>query len=156
MAAYGNNTIQTVAANSPVVFTDTLVPCNRGLVRHNDGTPTFLLDGWSPYPESSCPCCTNNDALYEVHVKANIAIPTGGTAGEISLAIAVNGTVLPISEMVVTPTAVENYFNVSVDMPVEIWNGCCQTVTLINASDQAILVRTPLISFSRPDLAVTY
>jgi hypothetical protein len=58
--------------------------------------------------------------------------------------------------MRVNPAAVEQYFNVSVDMPVEIWNGCCQSVSVINTSSQDILVDTPLITFSRPDLVVSY
>lgn len=156
MSAYGNNTVQTVNAGSPVVFNETIVPCTRGLIRHNDGTPNFLLSGNANSDYSGCPCCNTNQAEYQALVKANIAIPTGGTVGEISLALAIEGTVLPISEMVVTPTALNSYFNVSAVIPVEVWNGCCQTITLINTSDQPILVRTPLISLSRPDLVVTY
>lgn len=156
MSAYGNNTVQTVVANGTVVTPNVIVPCNRGFVRYRDGI--FTLSSWTPFEDNycGCPCCSNDSALYDVHVKANIAIPTGGTVGEISLALALNGTIMPLSIMRVTPAAVEEYFNVSVDMPVEVWEGCCQSVSLVNTSGQDILVDTPLISFSRPDLAITY
>lgn len=156
MAAFGNNTVQTVAANGTVVTPTVIVPCDRGFVRYRDGI--FTLSSWTPFEESyGCPCCDHNDsALYDIHVKANIAIPTGGTVEEISLALALNGTIMPLSRMRVTPAAVEEYFNVSVDMPVEVWGGCCQSVSVVNASTQDILVDTPLVSFSRPDLVVTY
>ena len=154
MAAFGNNTVQTAAPNGTIVTPNVIVPCNRGFVRYRDGI--FTLSSWTPFDDGLCPCCDNNSALYDVHVKANIAIPTGGTAGEISIALALNGTVMPLSIMRVTPAAVEEYFNVAVDMPVEVWSGFCQSVSLINTSTQDILVDTPLISFSRPDLAVTY
>ncbi len=155
-----NNIVQTVASKLPVVFTDILVPCNRGFVRFREGTGNFTLSGWTPWEDMiyscGCMCEAGNSALYDVNVKANIAIPTGGTAGEISLSLSLDGTVVPLSEMVVTPAAVEQYFNVSVDMPIDIWNGCCQSLSLINTSTQDILVRSPLIAITRPDLDVTY
>jgi hypothetical protein len=156
MAAYGNNTVQTLVPNGATTFPTVIVPCNRGFVRYRDGI--FVLSGWTPYDENyGCSCCNANDsAIYDVHFKGNIAIPTGGTVEEISLALALNGTVMPLSTMRVTPAVVEQYFNVSVDMPVEIWNGCCQSVSVINTSSQDILVDTPLITFSRPDLVVSY
>lgn len=156
MAAYGNNTVQTVAANGTIVTPNVIVPCNRGFIRYRDGI--FTLSSWVPYNDNGCgcPCCDNDLALYDIHVKANIAIAAGGTAEEISIALALNGTVMPLSRMRVTPAAVEEYFNVSVDMPVEVWGGCCQSVSLINTSTQDILVDTPIVSFSRPDLVVTY
>lgn len=159
MAAYGNNTDQTLAPNQPTVFTDVLVPCNRGLVRFNPGSTFFVLSGWTPWANDGCgcPCCSDNDdAEYSVHVKANIAIPTGGTVGEISMALAVGGSIIPLSSMRVTPAAVEEFFNISVDMPISIFNGCCQNVSLVNTSTQDILVNTPLIEITRPDLVVTY
>lgn len=156
MSAFGNNTVQTVTANGTIATPNVIVPCNRGFVRYRDGI--FTLSSWVPNDDgySVCPCCSNNSALYDVHVKANIAVAAGGTAEEISIALALNGTVMPLSRMRVTPAAVEEYFNVSVDMPVEVWEGCCQSVSIINTSTQDILVDSPLISFSRPDLVVTY
>ena len=159
MAAYGNNTDQTVAPNQPAVFSEVVVPCNRGLVRFNPGSSSFVLSGWTPWADDGCgcPCCSgDSDAEYSVHVKANIAIPEGGTVEEISMALAIGGTVVPLSAMRVTPAAVNEFFNIGVEMPISIFSGCCQNVSLINTSTQNILVSTPLIEFTRPDLAVTY
>lgn len=156
MAAYGNNTNQTVAPNSSVAFTLEVVPCNRGLVRFTPGSSSFLLSGWVPWEENGCPCCQSNDAEYNIQVKANIAVTEGGTVGPISLALAIDGSVVPLSEMTVTPAAVGDFFNVGVTMPIRIFNGCCQSVSLVNTSATSIDVNTPLINITRPDLAVTY
>ena len=133
---------------------------NVCFVHFREGTGVFTLSGWTPWEEvpgcgcgCNCSAVDNNAALYDVHVKANIALPTGG---EISLALAVDGTVIPLSEMVETPAVVNQYSNVSVSFPIDIWNGCCQSLSLINTSTQDILVRTPLIAITRPDLDATY
>lgn len=156
MAEYSaSNNIQTVNPGETVVFTESPVPCQRGFVRHRDGSGNFLLSGYVPNAYG-CGCCNRkNSALYLVDFGANIAIPTGGTAGEISLAISVDGATLPSSTMIVTPAAVEEYFNVSRAINVEIWRGCCETVSIRNTSTQPILVQNANIIFDRPDLAVT-
>lgn len=87
---------------------------------------------------------------------ANIAIPTGGTVGPISLAITIDGATIPSSTMIVTPAAVEEFWNVSRAINAQIWKGCCETVAIRNTSDQPILVQNANILFSRPDLNMTY
>jgi hypothetical protein len=154
MAEYSANAVQTVNPGEAIVFTESPVPCNRGLVRHRDDTGSFLLAGYVP----SCGCgCRNRNqsANYLVDFGANIAVPTGGTVGAISVAIAIDGATLPASTMTVTPAAVEQFFNVSRAINAAIYRGCCQTVTIRNTSDQPILVQNANIIFSRPDLAVT-
>lgn len=150
---YSNNAVQTVNPGESVIFTNSPVPCNRGLVRHRDDTGNFLLKG--NVRRSSCGCCPAT-ATYLVDFGANVAIPTGGTVGEIDLAITVDGGTIPTTEMTVTPAAVEEFFNVSDATIISIWRGCCQTLTVRNISDQPILVRNANIIFSRPDLNVTY
>lgn len=152
MAEYANATLQTIAPNGSVVFTESPVPCNRGFVRHRDDSGSFLLSGYVPY-KNGCRC---NNALYLVDFGANIAIPTGETVGEISLAIAIDGSVIPASTMIVTPAAVEEFFNVSRAINVQIWRGCCETVSIVNTSDIPILVQNANVIFSRPDMDVTY
>jgi len=154
MAEYSANAVQTVNPGEAIVFTESPIPCNRGLVRHRDDTGSFLLAGYVP----SCGCgCRNRNhsANYLVDFGANIAVPTGGTVGAISVAIAIDGATLPASTMTVTPAAVEQFFNVSRAINAAIYRGCCQTVTIRNTSDQPILVQNANIIFSRPDLAVT-
>lgn len=153
MAEYSANAVQTVNPGESIIFTESPVPCNRGFVKHRDGSGNFLLSGWV----ASRGCgCSPKSATYLVDFGANIAIPTGGTAGPISVAIAIDGGTLPTSQMIVTPAAVEEYFNVSRAINVEIFRGCCETVTIRNTSDQPILVQNANVILSRPDLAVTY
>lgn len=153
MAEYSANAVQTVNPGESIIFTESPVPCNRGFVKHRDGSGNFLLSGW--VPSRGCGC-SSKSANYLVDFGANIAIPTGGTAGPISVAISIDGGTVPSSQMIVTPAAVEEYFNVSRAINVEIFRGCCETVTIRNTSDQPILVQNANVILSRPDLAVTY
>lgn len=157
MAEYSANALQTVNPGETVIFTDTEVPCTRGFVRNREGSGDFLLQGWVPNSSvCNCPCSGQNSALYQVAFGANIAVASGSAAGPISVAIAVNGTTIPSSTMIVTPADVEQFFNVSVDKAVPIWRNCCQTVSVRNTSSVPILVQNANIVFSRPDLNVTY
>lgn len=144
---------QIINPGESVVFTATTSPCRRGFIRHSDGTGGFLLSGW--VPSNYCPCANNGSAEYLVDFGANIAIPTGGTVGAISVAIALDGGTIPASTMIVTPAAVEQYFNIGRSISVDVFNNCCQTVTVRNTSDQPISMQNANIRFARPDLAVT-
>lgn len=155
MAEYSANAVQTVNPGETVIFTDSPQPCNRGFVRHRDGTGNFLLSGWVP-TRGCCPCNASKSASYLVDFGANIAVPTGETVGPISVAISVDGTTLPATTMIITPAAVEEYGNVSRAANVDVWKGCCETVSIRNTSSIPILVQNANIIFSRPDLNVTY
>ena len=154
MAEYSANAIQIVNPGETVVFTESPEPCARGFVRHRDGTGNFLLSGWTP--RRMCGCSRAKAASYLANFGANVSIPTGGTVEAISLAITVDGATVPSSSMIVTPAAVDEYFNVSREIDVDIWNGCCETVSVRNTSEQPIQVQNANIIFSRPDLSVTY
>lgn len=153
MAEYSAVAVQTVNPGETVVFTESPVPCNRGFVRHRDGTGNFLLAGVAC--KRRCACMGPANAMYLVDFGANIAVPEGETVGTISLAIAVDGATVPASEMEITPAAVDNYFNVSRAINVPIWAGCCETVSIRNTSAIPISVSNANIIFTRPDLAVT-
>jgi hypothetical protein len=86
---------------------------------------------------------------------ADIAIPDGETVGPISVAITIDGATIPASTMIVTPAAVEQYFNVSRAINADIWKGCCESVAVRNTSEIPILVQNANIVFSRPDLNIT-
>ena len=154
MAEYSNSSVQTVNPGESIVFTETPIPCTRGFVRHREGSGNFLLSGYVPYI-NGCGCNRSNSALYLIDFGANIAVPTGGTVGSISVALTIDGSTLPSSIMTVTPAAVEEYFNISRAINAEIWRGCCETVTIRNISEQPILVQNANIIFSRPDLMVS-
>lgn len=149
MAEFSANAVQTVNPGESVVFTANPVPCPTGAVRHRDETGSFLLSGRMNNQNGSGCCCRNRYVNYLVDFGANIAIPTGGTVGAISLAIQLDNATIPSSQMTVTPAAVEEFFNVSRAVNAQVWTGCCQTLTVTNVSDQPVLVQNANIIFSR-------
>lgn len=156
MAEYSANALQTVNPGETIVFTESPDPCRRGLVRHRDGTGNFLLSGWVPNIGCGCRCRRQRSAEYLIDFGANIAIPTGETVGPISVVLTIDGATIPASQMIVTPAAVEEFFNVSRAINAQIWNGCCESVAIRNTSDIPILVQNANVIFSRPDLALSY
>ena len=153
MAEYSANAVQIVNPGEAIVFTESPNPCKRGFVKHRDGSGNFLLSGWTL--RRSCGC-RNNSANYLVDFGANISIPEGGTVEAISVALTIDGSTIPASTMIVTPAAVDEYFNVSRAVNADIWNGCCESFAVRNTSNQPIQVQNANVIFSRPDLAVTY
>ena len=154
MAEYSANAVQTVNPGETIIFTDAPVPCERGFVRHRDGTGNFLLSGYVPR-NGGCCCRQNNNANYLIDFGANIAIPTGGTVGQVSVALTIDGATLPSSTMIVTPAAVNEYFNISRAINAQIWRGCCESFSIRNTSDQPILVQNANVIITRPDLVVS-
>lgn len=81
---------------------------------------------------------------YLVTFSGNIGVPTGGTPGEVSLGLALQGEAMYGSVMRVTPAAAVEYFNVStqhyVDVPRNCCGVCCQTVTVQNTGTAAVSV----------------
>lgn len=147
---------QTINPGESAIFTLTEVPCTRGFVRHRDGTGTFLMSGAVPYVSRRRCCCQKiQNAAYSVEFGANIAVATGGTAGAIDVALVLDGATLPSSIMEVTPAAVEEYFAVERATAVEVWRGCCETLSVRNTSDQPILMKNAVIKFDRPDLLMS-
>lgn len=154
MVEYSANNQQVVNPGETIIFTESPVPCRRELVRHRDDTGNFLLVGYIPR-QFCCRCQRQQNAQYLVDFGANIAIPTGGTVGAISVAITIDGATLPASTMTVTPAAAEEFFNVSRAINAAVFGGCCESLAVRNISNQPILVQNANIIISRPDLAVT-
>ena len=129
---------QTVAENQNVLFTDS-VTCGNCSITHRDGSGIVTLRG------------TTNQcrARYKVTFGGNIAIPTDGTVEAISLALAIDGEGLGSSTMIVTPAAVEEYFNVFGAMFIDVPKGCCLTVSIQNTSAQSILVQNANLIIER-------
>lgn len=152
MAEYSAIAVQTVNPGESIIFTESTSPCRRGLIRHNDGSGNFLLNGWTPFNNNCCCAGNNNYADYLVDFGCNIAVAEGGTAGPISVAFALDGGTDAASTMIVTPAAAEEFFNVSRSKEVDIFSNCCQTVTIRNTSDQPILVQNASLRITRPDL----
>lgn len=121
--------VQTVNAGQNVYFTDTVI-CGNNSITHRSNSGLVTLRGLT----DQC------RARYRVTFGGNIAIPTGGTVGAIQLAIAIQGEAIPATTMIVTPAAVENFFNVHADTFIEVPRGCCITVAVENTSTAAVLV----------------
>ena len=139
MAEYTAIALQTVADGQNVAFTESPVSCNRGYVNHRDGSGVFTLHGIT----NQC------RARYKVTYGGNISIPTGGTVGPISIALAIEGEPLASATAIVTPAAVNEFFNVFVAVYVEVPRGCCLTVAVENSSTQAINVQNSNIIIER-------
>ena len=143
-AEYSSNALQNVAANGSVIFTESPVPCNRGLVFHRDESGLFRLASPSTIGYRRTCCNSMPMAIYEVSFHGNVAIPTepAGTVEAISLALAIDGEVDPSSIMTVTPAAVGEFWNVGADILVSVPYICrCSSVSVKNVSTQAVNVQ---------------
>lgn len=145
MAEYSANAVQTVNPGETIVFTDTPVPCLCGCVRHREDTGVFLLSG-------NTRRLNRRSVNYLVDFGANIAIPEGETVQPITVAITLDGNSVPATEMEVTPAAVEEYFNVSRAANVQIWCGCCESVSIRNTSPIPILVKKANVLITPPKM----
>ena len=59
----------------------------------------------------------------------------------ISLTITIDGEAVRTAQMIVTPAAVEQYFNVASCVYIDVPTGCCSTAGVTNTSTQAINVQ---------------
>lgn len=152
MAEYSANAIQLVQPNSPIIFTESPVPCNRGLIFHRDGSGSFLASNNAQICACGCNCGCRKiyETRYKVDFHGNIAIPSepAGTVEEIQLAIAIDGEIDPSSIMRFTPSAVDEYGNVGASIIVSVPSICgCENVSVRNISTQAINVQNANIVF---------
>ena len=122
--------LQEVAENQNVLFTDTVI-CGSPSIVHRGGSGLVTLRGLT----NQC------RAQYKVSFGGNIAIPTGGTVEEISLALTIDGEPLGSALMIETPAAVEEFSNVFSAVYIAVPRGCCLTVGVRNTSAQAINVQ---------------
>lgn len=133
MAEFTYNPIQVVEPNQAAIMS-TSIGCNRGYVFHRNESGIVILRGIVNNPCGSF-------ARYQVTANCNIAVPEGGTPGEISVALAIDGEPIQTSRARVTPAAVNEYFNVTSTAFITVPSGCCFSVTLENTSDQAINIQ---------------
>ena len=124
MAEFTGVFVQQVAAGQNVVFTETPVSGSNCVV-HRDGSGIVTLRGMT----NQC------RARYKVVFGGNIAIPTGGAVGPISIAIAVEGEALGSATAIV-----DEFFNVFAAAFIEVPRGCCVTVAVKNTSTETIEV----------------
>jgi hypothetical protein len=88
-------------------------------------------------------------ARFKIFFSGNIGIPTGGTVGPISIAIAIDGEAIASSTMISTPAAVEEFNNVASAVYINVPQGCCMTISVRNTSDEAIEVQNANLIIER-------
>lgn len=132
------NELQTVLAGANVQFTDTVVP-GKACTMHRPGSGLVTLRGVT----DQC------RARYKISFGGNIAVPTGGAVGAISLAIAIDGEAIAATTMTVTPAAVEEFFNVFGAVYLDITRGCCSQISVRNVSAQSIEVQNANLIIER-------
>ena len=154
MAEFAFNPVQLVEPNQNVIL-DTVIPCNKGYVFHRDQSGIVILRGIVNCPQACF-------ARYQVTFNGNIAIPSDGTPGPISVTLAIDGEPVQTSRAIVTPTDVatdpvttENFWNVTSTAIINVPRGCCFTVAVENTSPvvegiaQPILVQNANLTVAR-------
>lgn len=148
MAEYTYNEVQLVQPGAAALLeTDRGCTHRPPLVLHRPGSGILTLRGIV-----NNPCC--GFARYRVQFDGNIAVPEGGTVGEIQLALAIDGEVVPTSIAAATPAAVNQYWNVNAFAIIDVPVGCCYTVSVENASVSADPATTPAPALNLRNLNV--
>ena len=132
------NSVQTVATGQNILYTDTVVAGNQCIL-HREGSGIVKLRGLT----NQC------RARFKITFNGNIAIPTSGTVGAISAAIAISGEPVAATNMIVTPAAGENYFNIASVTFVDVPSGCCTDISVKNTSTQNILIQNANLIIER-------
>ena len=132
------NSVQTVATGQNILYTDTVVAGNQCIL-HREGSGIVKLRGLT----NQC------RARFKITFIGNIAIPTSGTVVAISAAIAISGEPVAATNMIVTPAAGENYFNIASVTFVDVPSGCCTDISVKNTSTQNILVQNANLIIER-------
>lgn len=129
MAEFAYNPIQLVEPNQNILL-DTVIPCNKGYVFHRNQAGIVILRGIVNCPNACF-------ARYQVTFNGNVALPTGATVGPISVALAIDGEPIQTSRAIVTPAAVDDYFNVTSTAIITVPRGCCFSCAVENVSAPA-------------------
>ena len=149
MAEFTYNPIQTVQPNQQVLL-NTTIGCPKGYVIHREGSGIVTLRG---IVNNACGCF----ARYQVTFNGNIALPEGATLGPISVAVAIDGEPVQTSKAIVTPAAVDEYFNVTSTAIVTVPKGCCFNISVENTSESLTPTTTPAppINVQNANMVVT-
>jgi len=117
------NAVQTVASNGNVLFTATAVPGSCSII-HRQGSGLVNLRGVTQQCRSR----------FRISFGGNVALTTGSTVGPITLALAIDGEANTSTSMIVTPTAVGDYFNVFSSMFLNVPRGDNYSISIKNLS----------------------
>lgn len=147
MAEYTYNPVQTVQPNQQVILNDS-IPCNKGYVVHRNESGIVTLRGIVNNPCASF-------ARYQVTFNGNIALPEGSTVTPISIALAESGEPILTSRAIVTPAAVDEYFNVTSTAIITVPKGCCFNISVENTSEADGATSAQPISVQNANLTVS-
>ncbi len=148
-AEYSANVAQNVPVSGSVVFTESPVPCNCGLIYHRDGSGIFRLA--NKFFRQNIMQNWRRNTNYQVGFHANIAVPEGETVPTegISLAISIDGEVDDSSLMIAVPADAETFENVGAAVIVTVPFLCgCSSVSVRNTSTIPITVQNANIIFN--------
>lgn len=129
-AEYSRIDLQTVSVDENLIFNNGCRACRKGFISHRDDSGIFFLKG------SGC------RAIYRVTFNGNIAVAPaadGGVLEPISVALTINGETLGNATATVTPTAAEDFFNVSAATFIDVPCGCCVSISVKNVSATAAI-----------------
>lgn len=127
MSEFIKNEVQLVAPSQPVAL-DSSLWFRRNYIFHQSGSGIITLRGIVNNPYA-------NYTAYQVTFNGNIALPEGATVGPIAIAIARNGEIINTSRAIVTPAAVDEYFNVTSTAFIVVPRGCNFDISIENASE---------------------
>ena len=144
MAEFAYDDVQSVGYLQAARLNPTRNVCNKGYIFFDEETGLIILRG-----VANNPCA--KFSRYYVIAGSNIAVPTGGTVGEISQSLAIAGTPVQPTLAAATPAAVQQFNNVTsfryIDVPVN----CCYFFSVVNTSStqEAIDMRNLNVSIVR-------
>lgn len=123
-------TAQTVAAGNNLIFDNPTCSCCRNNIIYQSGSGVVMVRG------ATNQCC----AKYHVSFHGNAATPTGGTPGQISFAITLNGAPMNNAVGSTYTAAVEQYGNIGMETEIKVPAECCFSVAVrnIGTEDAAI------------------
>lgn len=147
MAEFTYNPIQAVQPGQNVIFNDS-IKCPNGYVLHRNESGIVILRGIV-----NNPC--GKFARYQVTYNGNIAIPTGGAVAPIALSLAIDGEPILTSRAIYTPTAVEEYGNVTSTAIITVPTGCCFTIAVENVSETTDAIAAQVINVQNSNLVVS-
>lgn len=135
MEKYTFAALQTIPAAGVATLNPTEYCCGCGAVRQTE-TGVIRLSG----------ICGRLKTQYHIMFDANVAIPTGGTVGPITISILLDGVPLPASTAIVTPAAAEEFWHISLNDLVDVCFGDSVTIGIRNESGAPINMQNAILT----------
>ena len=121
------NELQTVEVNNAILF-QTALSSNSPSIIWRAGSGLITLRGIGPQLR----------ARFRVSYHGNVAVSTGETVAPIQLVVRINGEGVASSLTMSTPSAAEEFNNVSASTFIDVPAGCCTQISLANIGTTSI------------------